>query len=307
MGFEVFNHHQGAQMTSSFLTSTRRTLVGALLSTAALTAMASPALANPNNNNNDPNNPPPPPPPIAVFKITPNPVVENGGVLQITGGDLGGIGGIQPVKAAALTRGVKFDASGSAGAGINKYNWDLDADGTYETHSTQPVVFKRYPTAGTYHVHLTVEGTNGEAQVATHDLLVHKAPKAAIAASLAAPLIGQQVSFNAAGSSDDNGIAKYQWDLDGDGTFETNSGTTPTASSSYQTLGQRKVQVRVTDIYGAIGSASVSVDVNRAPTAAFTFAPSPAVVGETVQFDGSPTADDEPIANYAWDLDGNGT
>src|SRR5919198_4717765 len=116
MGFEVFNHHQGAQMTTSFLTSTRRTLVGALLSTAALTAMASPALALPNNNNNDPNNPPPPPPPIAKFTITPNPVVENGGVLQVAGG-LGDIGGVPAVKARARpVGGVKFYAPRPAGA-----------------------------------------------------------------------------------------------------------------------------------------------------------------------------------------------
>src|SRR5438094_156853 len=88
---------------------------------------------------------------------------------------------------------------------------------------------------------LAMQPTHGSN--ATHDLIVHRAPKPVLTADRSAALVGQQVNYNGAGSTDDNGIANYSWDLDGDGTFETNTGTTPTASKSYDTIGPRSVKL----------------------------------------------------------------
>ena len=47
-------------------------------------------------------------------------------------------------------------------------------------------------------------------------------------------VVGQTVTFNGSGSSDPDGtITKYEWDLDGNGTYETNSGTTATTTKAY--------------------------------------------------------------------------
>ena len=63
---------------------------------------------------------------------------------------------------------------------------------------------------------------------------------------------GETVSFNASASSDPDGtIAKYEWDLDGNGSYETNTGTTPTTSHTYSTAGNVEVGLRVTDNGGA--------------------------------------------------------
>ena len=46
------------------------------------------------------------------------------------------------------------------------------------------------------------------------------------------------VTFNASASTDPDGtIAKYEWDLDGNGTYETDTGTSPTASHTYRQPG----------------------------------------------------------------------
>jgi hypothetical protein len=321
MGIEVSTTNQGAQMPTSFLISriTRRIasmVVGSLVAIVSLLAIANPASAipvntGPGNGTNDP----PPLQPIARFTITPNPVVVNGGVSDIT---VGGTGVFQPVKAAKaraaalpnfLIRGVKFDASKSfSPSGVADYKWDLDGNGTYETDGG-PVVYKKFPVAGTYSIGLKIidADNSGLTDKVNHDLTVYNAPKAVIAAAPQVALLGQQVSFSAAGSTGDGGVTNYSWDLDGNGTFETNTGTTPSASTSYQSLGQRKVSVRVKDSHGTTAVASVNETVTRAPSAAFTFAPSPAVVGETVRFDGSQSSDDSKVVDYAWDLDGNGT
>jgi PKD domain len=312
MGFEVFNHNQGAQMTTSFPISRRiaTTALGALTSVVAFMALANPASALPNNNGGGNTNDPPQP--IARFTMTPNPVVVNGGVSAI---DVVNVGGsIQPVKAAALPtgliRGVKFDASKSFSPnGVGEYDWDLDGNGSYETHSAGPIVYKKYPVAGTYTIHLKIvdADNSGLTDDTSQDLKVYNAPRAVLAASPKVALPGQQVTYSAAGSTGDGGVTKYDWDLDGNGTFETNTGTTATAATSYQSLGDRPVRLRVTDSHGTTAVASINETVTRAPTAAFTFAPSPAVVGETVKFDGSQSSDDSKVADYAWDLDGNGT
>ena len=56
---------------------------------------------------------------------------------------------------------------------------------------------------------------------------------------------GQSVTFNGSASSDPDGtIAKYEWDLDGDGTLETDTGSNPQASRSYGSAGNVTVKLR---------------------------------------------------------------
>ncbi len=54
--------------------------------------------------------------------------------------------------------------------------------------------------------------------------------------------------FDASTSTDPDGsIVKYEWDLDGNGTYETNTGTTKTTSKTYSATGTYTVGLRVTD------------------------------------------------------------
>ena len=49
---------------------------------------------------------------------------------------------------------------------------------------------------------------------------------------------GQAVTFDGSASTDtEAAIVDYKWDLDGDGTFETDTGSTRLASRSYSTAG----------------------------------------------------------------------
>ena len=62
---------------------------------------------------------------------------------------------------------------------------------------------------------------------------------------------GNSVSFNGSGSSDPDGtIAKYEWDFDGNGSYETNTGATATTTKSFPTAGNVTVGLRVTDNIG---------------------------------------------------------
>lgn len=202
---------------------------------------------------------------------------------------------------------VKFDASDSTDSDGDAltYDWDLDGNGTYELSQKGPKQSKRYYSTGTVNVKVRARDGQGGMNTDTEAIIVHAAPKPKISADLAAPLVGQSVNYSAAGSTGDPAIVKHEWDLDGDGTFEINTGLVGTASSSYPAPGPRTVKLKITDSFGVARTTSLITKVNQLPTAAFTNGP--AVAGQPVQLDGSSSTDDSAIAAFAWDLDGDGS
>ncbi len=227
-------------------------------------------------------------PPTASFTATPNP--------------------------ASLGATVAFDATASKDPDgtIAKYEWDLDGNGTYETDTgTTPAISGSYGTVGERTIGLRVTDNEGATATATKTLVVRNVePTASFTASPDPAPTGTAVTFDGSGSSDPDGtIAKYEWDLDGNGSYETDTGTTASATTSYATPGARTVGLRVTDNGGATATAARTVTAqNQAPAASFTATPNPVPTGTMVSLNASASTDpDGTIAKYEWDLDGNGT
>ena len=204
-----------------------------------------------------------------------------------------------------------LDASGSVDPNgtITKYEFDLDNDGVYEVdNGTQATYDASFGSRGNYPVHVRV--TDDDAKTGTAAVLVHvtQAPIASFDASPGSPLSQENVTFNGSASSDPDGppLTKYEWDLDGDGTFELDTGTTSSTTTEYATPGVRTVRLRVTDQDGASAVDSLDLTVqNRTPTALFT-KPAPAVVGTAGSFDAASSSDlDGSIAKYEWSFDGD--
>jgi YD repeat-containing protein len=209
---------------------------------------------------------------------------------------------------------VVFDASGSSDVDgtVAKYEWDLDGNGTYETNTgTTPTVTRSYSVPGDRSIGLRVTDAKGATGTTTRTVAIqNQLPIASFTATPNPVLSGVSTSFNASASKDPDGtIAKYEWDLDGNGTYETNTGTTPTASNTFATPGEKTVGLRVTDNFGDTATTTQAVTVeNRAPTASFAATPNPVLSGVSTSFDASGSKDpDGTIAKYEWDLDGNGT
>jgi len=103
----------------------------------------------------------------------------------------------------------------------------------------------------------------------------------------------------------------YEWDWNGDGTYDALSTTSHVASHTYDVAGEYTVGVQVTDHDGdwATDSTTVTVYLNE-PEAAFTAAPNPCACNATVTFDASTSTHGRPdraIVQYEWDFDGDGT
>ena len=94
------------------------------------------------------------------------------------------------------------------------------------------------PPPGSRAIGLRVTDDRGATATTTRTVTIqNRAPVAAFTATPNPAAAGQVVSFNASGSSDPDGtVAKYEWDLDGNGRYETNTGTTPTASTHLRDL-----------------------------------------------------------------------
>jgi plastocyanin len=126
------------------------------------------------------------------------------------------------------------------------------------------------------------------------------------------PLVGQLVTFvSTSTASGNNTILSQLWDLNGDGKFGDQVGST--ASTSFATPGGHVVRLRVVDRHGDLHqhvlAATVAVQplANQAPSASFAFYPSLPGPGQTVTFYSTATDPDSAIAVQRWDLDGNGS
>jgi YD repeat-containing protein len=203
-------------------------------------------------------------------------------------------------------------ASTDPDGSVVKYEWDLDGDGAsfeVDTGAT-PSVAHTYNVPGTVAVRLRVTDDLGATDVKTVNVTVTRPPVASFTATPNPVSLHRPVTFDASGSNDPDGpIAKYEWDLDGNNSFETDTGTTPAATHSYGANGTYAVKLRVTDVDGAAAVKTVNVvAVNQLPVASITATPNPSIVGGSVTLNGSGSSDsDGTVVKYDWDLDGNGS
>ena len=94
------------------------------------------------------------------------------------------------------------------------------------------------------------------------------APTASFTVTPSLATVGETVSFDGTASSDPDGpLTAWEWDLDGDGTFET-SGATP--SRAYSVPGQINVQLRVTDSTANTNTTSQLITIAAAAAAPIT-------------------------------------
>jgi YD repeat-containing protein len=181
--------------------------------------------------------------PTASFTATPNPVVSG--------------------ATATFDGSLSSDPDGT----ITKYEWDLDGNGSFETNTgTTKTTTRSYATPGTVAVQLRVTDNLGATATKTVSVTVsNRAPTASFTVSPSPAATRQTVTLNGAGSTDPDGtIAKYEWDLDGNGTYEVDGGATSSRTLTFTTPGTFTLGLRVTDNNSATAITTRSLVVNSA-------------------------------------------
>ena len=214
---------------------------------------------------------------------------------------------------------VTFDASFSSDTDgqIIEYAWDWEGDGLFDGLSETAVVAHTF-SPGIYTVRLRV--TDDQFARDTTELEINAAavgnnmPSADLQPATASGDTPLSVNFDAtasdAGGDPGDSLLKYEWDLDGDGSYEGYGGV-PTISHTYYVVGTYTAKLRVTDSAGnqATDTSAISVNIpgNVSPTANLSAWPLSGVVPFGVDFDASASSDsDGAIVRYDWDLDGDG-
>ncbi|HEY2631529.1 MAG TPA: N,N-dimethylformamidase beta subunit family domain-containing protein [Solirubrobacteraceae bacterium] len=79
--------------------------------------------------------------------------------------------------------------------------------------------------------------------------------------------VNQPVTFDGSSSTDPDGaIVDYKWDLDGSGTYATDTGSTPTVSHSFTSSGPVAVSLKITDSNGQTATVTRTIEVQGPPT-----------------------------------------
>jgi hypothetical protein len=122
------------------------------------------------------------------------------------------------------------------------------------------------------------------------------------------PLVGETVTFTAVGLPETGAeLLSYRWDLDGDGSFELNTGLVPTATATYTAEQTITVRVQMRDTWdNRITESRVLTVGGQPPEASFIFAPVAPVVNQPVLFISRSSDPDGTIVDQAWDLNGDG-
>lgn len=115
------------------------------------------------------------------------------------------------------------------------------------------------------------------------------------------------VRYRSSGEYSSGSIVKYQWDFDGDGTYETNDSVSRNYDRTYTTPGSFESVLQVTNNIGEVATDSCTITVEAPPpVASATVSPSNGSVPLAVTFTGTGSKKGGTIVLHEWDFDGDG-
>jgi PKD repeat protein len=172
---------------------------------------------------------------------------------------------------------------------IVRYEWDADGDGAFERSGAQTTV--RFQTPGEHVIRLRVTDDEGlvSAEAGSVTVRPNQPPSAHFTVFPPTPIVDREATLDARGSTDDDAIERYEWDLDGNGSFETDNAREPILRTAFTTLGERFVRLRVTDSGGADAITGRTVVVVPDSLRAHAAQAAPPIVF-TARLDGTGTA-----------------
>ncbi|MEZ5339184.1 MAG: PKD domain-containing protein [bacterium] len=161
-----------------------------------------------------------------------------------------------PVHFSAITEAAPLGS-------IVNHEWDLDGDGSWELETgTGTEADFTYTASGVYIARLRATDDAGRTAIAGQVITVGTAPVARIEADPPGGEVPVSILLDGRSSfSEFSTIVKYEWDLDGDGEFDVDSGPVPEFTVSFDEPGQVSVGLRVTDAIGLKGQVSLPLEL----------------------------------------------
>ena len=209
---------------------------------------------------------------------------------------------------------------------IIRYRWDFQGDGIYDTSDPGARNYTHtYTQKGIFNATLEVLNDKGE------EVLNDKGEKEGITTAVIPITVTSRPPVPSASVNPSNGavplavslfgsatdidgtIVRYEWDFEGDGTFDFTSTTTGNTTHTYAEAGTFGAVFRVTDNDGMTATAvatatAVRVGPPGSPTATITAPGAPLTVTapRLVSFTGTGTDPGGSIVKFEWDFNGDG-
>ena len=192
------------------------------------------------------------------------------------------------------------DGSSDPDGSITAWSWDFDGDGVADSTEQNPG--HTYAAAGTYTVTLTATDNDGATATATDTVAVTLPPAPIVDAG--GPYSGQEGSAVtlSASVSTSAPVTKYEWDFDGDLSFDHRTTATPSTEYTWGDVYAGVMGVRATDVYGRQCTDTTTVAIaNVAPAVSGVTVPAnPAAVGATVSASASFTHPGSGVTTATW-------
>ena len=203
---------------------------------------------------------------------------------------------------------------------ITKYQWDFNGDGRSDLSDTfgAPKTYTYTGAPGDEFIsRLTIYPTGADPITATKKIAItNQPPSVQVSADVTNGHAPLHVVFTVT-AQDPQGIGQLSIDYDGDGVIdETQSGGSVNGSWQFQTdyldEGYFLAQVKVSDAHGAetvVSSHAISVDVNNPQDPVIQLTATPGAGNAPLAVTLTATAeifDGSTLAQWAWDLDGDG-
>lgn len=160
--------------------------------------------------------------------------------------------------------------------------WRFDEDDACHDAATTYT----FEEVGSHTATLIVTGEDGERSSATALIVATTAPTATLDAPESVET-GTEIRLDAGDSSDDHGIERYEWDLNGDGTVDETT-TAPTVTHVFETAGAHELTVTTVDAADQRDTATATIDIAEDETVAGNL--SGAAIGVVLMLIGSLSA-----------------
>lgn len=209
---------------------------------------------------------------------------------------------------------VRFTPFNTTNSAITSYEWDFDNDGKFDVRETVGRdQLRLFNTPGIHKVTLKIIDADGNEITGFVDVDVKNKPP--IVSATATPSNGSApllVNFSAT-ATDNEGIALYEWDFEGDGVFDVSSASASNTTHTYTTEGKRQPILRVEDTLGisttyAFADIEVQTNPKNFPTVSLTATPQSGDAPLKVNFDANGSAiGSRTLTKWEWDFNGDGT
>ncbi|UCC93552.1 MAG: PKD domain-containing protein, partial [Thermoplasmata archaeon] len=204
----------------------------------------------------------------------------------------------------------QFDSSVlEAEAGLNKWEWDFDYNGTFNVDRTGQVVRYRWYDHGDYTVMLKVHDKGGNITNLTFPITVMDNSPTAGIVEIGTVAEGTTVGLDASYSSSwPDAIVSYEWDLTYDEVTFNAEATGILYNHTLMTDGTFKIGLRVTDDDGSISISDIDIIVTDGKPKVVVDFPNKVAEGVVFAFNATGTISwPDNLTHIEWDLDYDGS